>query len=430
MEPRFLAVFALALLAFGAVSRIAERSPVTPPMVFIALGLALGAGGLGWMELAVDASVVHGLAELTLILVLFTDASRIDFARLRRERSIPIRMLAIGLPLTIALGALVARFVFPEMPLVTALLLAAILAPTDAALGQAVVSSPLVPVRIRQSLNVESGLNDGIALPAVLVLAALAGGAAGEGEARDTADWARFALLQVTLGPAAGVAVGFFGGRVLERARARQWTNEAFDQIAAIGLALLAFAGAELIHGNGFIAAFTAGLTLGNTARGLCACLAEFGEAEGQLLTLLVFLVFGAVMVPAAWPHLDGAAWLYAGASLTLVRMVPVALSLLGAGLKPESHAFLGWFGPRGLASILFVLLVVEEGSVHDGPMLEAVVTLTVLVSAFAHGITAYPLARAYSARLAAQAAHDAAEHEAVPEMAVRLRHDAAGTQR
>ena len=180
-------------------------------------------------------------------------------------------------------------------------------------------------------------------------------------------------------------------------------------------------AGAELVHGNGFIAAFVAGLVVGNTARGICKSLYEFGEAEGQLLALLVFLVFGAVLVPQAWPYVDGRTWLYALLSLTLVRMLPVALALLGAGLRPVSFAFLGWFGPRGLASILFALLVV--GEMVEGRRLEAIVTWTVLLSMFLHGVTAYPLARLYGAYLAGRRPEAHAEHRLVSEHPVRHRH-------
>jgi NhaP-type Na+/H+ or K+/H+ antiporter len=191
-----------------------------------------------------------------------------------------------------------------------------------------------------------------------------------------------------------------------------------------LGLALLAFGAAELVGGTGFIAAFVAGLTLGNTARGVCTCLYEFGEAEGQLLTLLVFLVFGAAMLPEALPHATGAALLYALLSLTVVRMLPVALSLLGTGLRPASVAFLGWFGPRGLASILFILLVVEEGRLATGPFLMTVVTLTVLASTLLHGLTAYPLARRYG-EYSAALEETRAERAEAPELPVRIPHAA-----
>jgi NhaP-type Na+/H+ or K+/H+ antiporter len=421
MEPRLLAVVSVALLAFGVVSRRAERSFVSPPMVFVLLGLALGTSGLGWLELEEGGGVVHRLAEITLALVLFTDASRIDLSCLRRERSIPLRLLGIGLPLTIVLGAVVALPIFPGLGIWEALLLAAVLAPTDAALGQSVVSSPLLPVRIRQSLNVESGLNDGIVLPVVLLVASLAGARA---EGGDLTYWLRFTGAQLVLGPIVGLAVGYLGGRVIERATASGWINDAFERLTVLGLAGLAFAGAQAVGGNGFIAAFVAGLALGNTTHGICRCLYEFGEADGQLLTQLVFLIFGGVMVPEAISAWDGRALLYAVASLTVIRMLPAAMSLLGSGLRPASVAMLAWFGPRGLASILFALLVVEEGRLASGEMLGSVVVLTVLLSIFAHGISAYPLSRRYGARVAASRDSCEQEHLDVPEMPVRIRHD------
>lgn len=418
MNPAALITVAAVILLFGAISRRAERSVVTPPMFFIAAGCLVSAHGLGLLQVDVSGSVMHGLAELTLVVVLFTDASRIDLKCLLREGALPMRMLGIGLPLTMLAGTAAALMLIPQFSWVEAALLAAILAPTDAALGQAVVSNPLVPVRIRQTLNVESGLNDGIALPVVLVLASMAGATEGEGDARH---WVRFAVLAVTMGPAVGVAVGWAGGKWLERGVATGWVSAPFERLSSIGLALLAFSGAELVGGNGFIAAFVAGLTLGSVGRNVCETLYQFGETEGQLLTLLVFLIFGAVLVPKAIAHLSVSTVAYTLLSLTVVRMLPVMISLLGTGLRGPTVAFLGWFGPRGLASILFVLLVVEEGRLDSGPLLEAVVMTTVLASAMLHGATAYPLARRYG--LYATRYEPVEESAGAVEPRVRVRH-------
>ena len=417
MQPELLASFAVALLAFGVVSRRLERGFLTPPMVFVALGIAMGQ--LGWLGSA--SSLLHGLAELTLALVLFTDAARIDFAHLRHEASLPARLLGIGLPLTVAAGAAAAWVTAPELGIWGAVLLGAILAPTDAALGQAVVSETRVPVRVRQGLNVESGLNDGIVLPIVLVAASFAG-AAVEGGAADR--WLPFAAAQLTLGPLAGVAVGHLGGRAVTRAVRADWMSEPFQRLAVLGLAGLAFGFAELLGGNGFIGAFVAGLTLGRTARPICKRACEFGEAEGQLLTLVVFVIVGGIMVPAAVAHWDYRTWLYAGRSLTLVRMAPVALSLAGMGLRPATLAFIGWFGPRGLASILYVRIV-AGGGLGASDLVESTVTLTVLLSVFLHGATAYPLSRRYWELVAAARDRYGEEHRSVPELPVRIRHAA-----
>jgi NhaP-type Na+/H+ or K+/H+ antiporter len=428
VSPSLLATIALALLTFGAISRRAQRGILTAPMVFVVLGFGLGADGLGWLTRASAGSFLDGLAELTLAIVLFTDASRIDLTCLRREENLPLRLLGIGLPLAIGLGALVAQAIWPELPGLECALLAAILAPTDAALGQAVVSDTRVPVRIRQTLNVESGLNDGIVLPAVLVLASLAS-AIGEPSA-DVREWLRFAALQVTLGPLVGVGVGVLGGQLITRASRAGWIEESFQRLAGVALAVLAFALADLVHGNGFIAAFSAGLALGSSSQSICPRLHAFGEAEGQLLTLLVFLLFGAVLLPSGLREADAAVWGYAALSLTLIRMLPVAVALWGSGLRPVSFAFLGWFGPRGLASILFALIVSERFDVVHAEWIEAVVGVTVLLSVFAHGASAYPFASRYAQHVGARAQHMRAEHVPVTERPVRMPHRPAPTSR
>lgn len=388
MDSAAFIVIALFVLAAGLISARLERSVVTPPMLFVGFGLLIGPAGLGFVELDVESELLHTLAEATLILVLFTDASRIDLRALRQEYMLPARMLAIGLPLTIALGTAVAYWLLDGLGIWAAAALAAILAPTDAALGQAVVSSKKVPVRIRQALNVESGLNDGIALPFVMIFLSLA--AASEA-AQSASTWALYGLGQVTLGPLVGVAVGLGGGKLVERASRASWMNHSFQQISALALALLAFALAERVGGNGFIAAFAAGLTIGNACKAICECLYEFAEAEGQLLMLLAFLVFGAADVMPAFEQFTWPCIGYAVLSLTVIRMAPISLSLLGAGVKAPTHLFLGWFGPRGLASILYVLLMLERVNVPGRDVMFTVVILAVVLSVFAHGLTAVP---------------------------------------
>lgn len=411
MDGTALLTIALLVLGFGLVSRRLDGSVITPPMVFVAAGLAAGPHALGLIEVADAEHQLHRLAELTLILVLFADASRIDLRALRREVGLPVRLLLVGLPLTIVVGALVGKLMFPSLGWLEAGVLGAVLAPTDAALGQAVVASPAVPLRIRQALNVESGLNDGVALPVVMVLAALA--SIGSGAGRTPTEWATFAALQVTVGPLAGVAVGFFGARAISAARRRAWMTPTFIRLSGLALALLAYAGSEALGGNGFIAAFVAGMTLGHVAPDHGAGLHDFLEAEGQLLILLVFLLLGAAL---AWPAVaasGGAAIGYALLSLTAVRMLPVALSLVGAGLRWPTIGFLGWFGPRGLASALFAILIITDSALPHGELIFHVTLLTVLLSVGAHGLTAAPFARWYGG-LSDDAARCPAEHEAV----------------
>lgn len=397
MDATTLVLIAIAIVGYGIVSRRAQGWPVTPPMVFVAFGLLVSPAGLGLVQLGLGHSFVEALAELTLIVILFTDASRIDLKLLLREHDLPQRLLLIGMPLTAALGLAAALLLFPQLGLWSALVLAIMLTPTDAALGQSVVSSPHVPVRIRQTLNVESGLNDGIALPGLLIAASLSGVS---GQQESLAYWFRFAALQVTIGPLVGIAVGYVGGKLIERAANSGWMNRTFQQLSALGIAVLAYGAAILLSGNGFIAAFCCGLVIGNACKSICECLTEFGETEGQLLTLLIFMVFGAVLLPPALQSADWRILVYAGLSLTVVRMLPVALSLIGSRLKWPTVAFLGWFGPRGIASILFGLLVMEETHITNSATVMPALAMTVLLSVYLHGLTAYPASRAYGRRI------------------------------
>ncbi len=413
MKP--LVLVSILILVFGAVSERLKRSPLTPPMVFVAVGLAAGAGLLGSFGEYDGFELTRVLAELTLILVLFTDASRILVKDLRQSYHLPLRLLAIGMPLSVALGAALSLVSFPQLSLGAALVLAAILVPTDAALGQSVVSSPSVPARIRQALNVESGLNDGLALPFVVVFAAIAT------MADDSpTSLVGFALAQVTLGPLAGAAVGYLGGRAVTHSVERKWMDHSFEQLSALALAFLSFLVAEMIGGNGFIAAFVSGMTLGNTAPRIGPVLQEFAETEGQLLSLVTFLCVGAHL---AWPMLGEptvAMWLYAIASLTVVRMLPVAISLIGTKLRPMSFVFLGWFGPRGLASVLFAFLVLEQDVPGHETILQVVV-LTVILSVFAHGATAWPSSKVYARKCDAERARAPEEWVEVPELSPRI---------
>ncbi len=415
MDLGSLAIITGGLLLFSLVSGRLQGTIFTAPLVFIVFGYAVGDGGFKLAQIDVGHSAIHFVAELTLILVLFADAARIDLDRVRRDHNLPVRMLLIGLPLSIAAGTLIALQLFPAFSIWEAALLAALLAPTDAALGQAVVSDSAVPVRIRQAINVESGLNDGIALPAVLLLAALAG--AGHGET-DAADWIRFGVLQVTLGPLAGVAVGYVGARLLDVAAERGWANTSFQGIGILALAMFAYAVAEMIGGNGFIAAFVGGMVFGNSIRHPCTFLFEFMETEGQLLVLITFLVFGAVLLPESLAQIKLSYLLYAVLSLSVIRMIPIALALVGASLRLPSQLFLGWFGPRGLASILFVLLILEESEMPHRDELLAITVVTVGLSALLHGVSAAPLARLYGSQAARMG--ECEENQPVPEIPLR----------
>lgn len=397
MEELF--ILAVAVFGFAMVSERLAMSPITAPMVFTTVGLAVGPAGFDWFDLEIGSEAVTLLVEATLVLVLFTDAVRIDLRVLRQESWLPSRLLGIGLPLTIVAGTGVALVVLGDLTVGEAALVAAVLAPTDAALGQAVVSDRRLPVRLRQGLNVESGLNDGIALPVVTVLIAVVGA---EIDDDRTGGWGRFALEQVGYGVASGIVIGAAGALVLRRAAEAGAIEGVFRQLATIAVAVGAYAGASLLDGNGFMAAFVAGLAFGHLAGPECSDVQDFTQDEGELLTVITFGVFGAAL---AGPLLDDITWqmgLYAVLSLTVVRMVPVLMAMIGTGTILETRLFAGWFGPRGLASILFALLVAEE---LEGPGVDTVVTTvvaTVLLSVYAHGATASPWATRLAGRLAA----------------------------
>lgn len=368
-------------------------------MIFTALGLLLGQIGLELVPMEIGHEVIHLIAEITLILVLFADASRVRLQSLFTHSAIPIRMLLIGMPLTILLGTLVARWVSPEAPWAVAFLVAAILTPTDAALGQSVVSSPHVPKRIGQSVNVESGLNDGLALPVVLIAAILAAGASGMTGEHVPENLVSFTLMQVILGPIAGIVIGFVAARLLDFSVDRDWATPVSQGLYFLSVAVFAYFGAEAVGGNGFIAAFIAGLVFGNVLRAPAMFIHEFMEGEGQLLTLLTFLIFGAVLAPLGLEHANIKTVALAIAFLTFVRMIPMWLALTGAGLSAYEKFFLGWFGPRGLASILFALLVLERFHIPGADELAACVVLTVLLSIVLHGVTAAPFSNVFKSR-------------------------------
>ena len=389
--PTILIVLA-AVATYALLSRRIESTLITLPMIFTGLGLALGGLGLDLVPMEVGNEVIHAIAEITLILVLFSDASGVKRETLSGNVAIPMRMLLVGMPLTILLGTLVARWVSPDQPWALALLVAAILTPTDAALGQSVVTSPNVPKRISQSINIESGLNDGLALPVVLVAAIFAAQATGFEGGRAPDNMTLFAFFQITLGPLAGAVVGYGAAKLLDLAVDRNAATTVAQGLYFLSIAFLAYFGAELIGGNGFIAAFVGGLVFGNTLRAPSMFIHDFMEGEGQLLTLATFLVFGAVLAPIGLEHANWKTVTLALLFLTVVRIVPIWLSLAGLKASNYEKIFLGWFGPRGLASILFALLVLERFPIPGAEELVACVVLTVLLSIVLHGVTATPL--------------------------------------
>jgi NhaP-type Na+/H+ or K+/H+ antiporter len=411
-----LAVLAAVVFAFGLVSRRLEGSILTAPMVFVIVGAILGPAGLSLVKFELDGHAVLLLGEIALALVLFTDAANTNLSSLRQNEGLPLRLLSIGMPLTIALGAAAAVLLLADLTVWEAAIVGTVLAPTDAALGQAVVSNPRIPVRVRQALNVEAGLNDGLSVPFLALFLTLA---VAEGELQPASYWMLFALEQIGLGVLVGIGVGLVGGWLVSLASKRRWMADSFQRLALLALALISWALADLMGGNGFIAAFVGGLAVGPTVERVGGYLIRLTEAEGQLLNLSVFFIFGVLVIGLIGP-LSWEVALYALLSLTLIRMLPVALSLLRTHLRGVSVLFMGWFGPRGLASIVLGLIVVAEAPLLTGrEEIEQVVALTVLFSVLLHGVTAAPLSAAY-ARLVEGMAADAPEKQAAAEVPTR----------
>ncbi|MBW2281829.1 MAG: cation:proton antiporter [Deltaproteobacteria bacterium] len=393
----YLTLATLAIFAFAystTVGRL-ERTPVNGAVVFVAFGLLAGPLGLGLLDLDVSGEGVRTIAELTLALVLFTDASSADLAVLRQTVRLPQRLLLLGLPLTIGLGFVAGTWLFPGLGMLEVAVLATMLAPTDAALGKAVVTNPKVPAKIREALNVESGLNDGICVPILFTFLALASQAA---EQSTGALALRLVAEEIGIGLVVGVGLSVAAAATLRATARRGWLVDVWLGIPVVALAFACFGLAQFAGGSGFIACFAGGLTFGAMVRKHKQALLEGAEGTGEAFALVTWVVFGAVVVSQPPGAFDWRVLVYAILSLTVVRMLPVFVTVLGLGLRTDAKLFLGWFGPRGLASIVFLVIVFHE-KLPGHETLAATTVATVVLSIVAHGLTANPLAAAFAAR-------------------------------
>ena len=390
------ALVAAVFVVYAVAARRLDRLSITAPIVLVVAGTVLGAGYLDVLPANLSTESVRLLTELTLALILFADASTVQLRQAESDVGLPLRLLGIGLPLTIALGAVAARIVVPSISWREAALIAAILAPTDAALGIAVVTNPTVPLRIRRALNIESGLNDGIATPFVTVFLAIV--VAGAAQDR----WGIDAVAELARGAALGIGIGYLGGRLVRWAKSAEWSTPLSDQLVVLSLAFLGYGAAVNYSGNGFVAAFVAGLVFGAATRGELREATEFTDTVGLFSSFVVWVIFGAAFVgPVLRGGVHARTIIYAVVSLTVVRMVPVAISLIGARLRADTIGFIGWFGPRGLASVVFTLIAVDALSGQPfGPELAEITTWTILLSVIAHGLSSGPLAALYGRRL------------------------------
>ena len=407
-----LASIAGALLLVAGGSRRLTGTSFTPAMAFVLIGLLIGPLVIGDVTVAPASGTVRTLAEATLAVVLFADASRIKPRLLRREYTVPLRLLGIGLPLTIVAGALLAIALFPHLNTAEAVVLAVLLAPTDAALGEAVVTEPRLPSRIRQGLNVESGLNDGICVPLLLIALAAADI---EGSVTTSSHAITIVAEEIGYGILGGAAAGLAAAAVVAVAHRRGLITGPWLQVIPIAGAALAYGIADALHGSGFIAAFLAGGVFGALVPRESEEASRLNEELGDLLGGVTFLIFGAVLLGTALKHVTWQAALYALLSLTIIRMLPVAIAMFGSGARRQTVGFLGWFGPRGLASIVFAVITIQEAHLAGSNTILLVTYLTVGLSVAAHGITAAPLARRYARWYERHPSHRRPPMESVP---------------
>jgi len=400
-EHIIILTIALLVLLYGYISKVLTAINISGPIFYTGLGLLISPLGLDISQVDINAEFVTIIVEIALVLILFSDAALLDLKLLRQSWQLPTRLLIVGLPITIIVGTLTAQLIFPNEPAIYMLLLALLLTPTDAALGKAVVSDPKVPKKIRSTINVESGLNDGIIFPLVITVLAMITSGLTEADASNS-HWFRYVLQQVGFGALLGIGVGYIGAKLSMLSVKRGWMVDSYQNLIPIALAILSFYLAEVFHGNGFIAAFFAGLLAGNTSIQTREHIENFAESEGELLVLISFFLFGLAFVPQVIHYVTIDVCLYAFLSLTILRMLPVMLSLLGAKLDGNkldfsTITFIAWFGPRGVASILYVLIVAHEvGEVSGFETVYATVMVTVLLSITVHGISAQPFANWY----------------------------------
>ena len=411
-----LIIFTMALFVYSLVSHRIEGSIFTAPMIFVGIGMLVSPEGFDFLSFGANNELILAFAEIALVLILFSDAARIDIRTLKGNRNIPSRLLGIGLPLTIFFGAVIAILMFTDIYLAEAALIGAILAPTDAGLGQVIVNSPKVPARVRQALNVESGLNDGGAIPFFALFLVLA---EAEEATIPASQWVAFAFQQIGWGIVVGLVVGLAGGYFVNKSIEKGLMRGRSQWIGFLALAVVSYVAATAVGGSGFIAAFVGGFATTLSGRGVGKSMIEFTSTGGEIFSLIVFFIFG-VIAASFIPGITAVVILYAVLSLTLIRMLPVALSLIKTGFHRDSVLFIGWFGPRGLASIVLLLMTLNEAPGIPGlQTIAVVVSTTVLFSVFAHGISANPSITWYARKMVSLPA-DAPEHLEVVESPTR----------
>ncbi|MEV8267329.1 cation:proton antiporter [Microbacterium sp. NPDC076911] len=414
------------IIVWSAVSSPLDRRGITSALFFVVVGFLVALLLPHVLDIRLEALAAERIAEVGLALLLFSDATRLNLRALRSQLSWPTRLLLIGLPLSILVGFGIGLVVFPGIAVASAFLLATMLAPTDAALGQKVISDTSVPPRVRQALDVESGLNDGLGVPFFLVALAIANAELETGFT--TAVFTNMAL-QIGWGVAAGLAAGMFGGLLFRLGDRQGWIAADWRQILALVSALLSYAIAFQLGGSVFIAAFVGGITFGYTVGPVRSVVSMLAEQAGDLLAAITWIAFGAFALSLAIPHITWQVVVYAILSLTVVRMLPVAIALAGRGARMQTVAFIGWFGPRGLASLVFALLALERG-IPEAEVVLTTVVVTVALSILLHGLSSVPLVAAYHRWYSAHSSRTPDAAEAVSTIVPRRRREIPGAAR
>jgi NhaP-type Na+/H+ or K+/H+ antiporter len=412
MESFELLSILIGILLVAAVSKRIRNTVITFPMLYMFLGLFVGLAFSEQVELSHEDPVVHTIAELTLMIVLAVGASRIKLSSFSRDHNLPVRLLLIGLPLTIVMGTLLGAVMFKGMDFWAVAILAVILTPADGDLAVSVFENLKVPVRIRQALNIEGGVDDGFAMPFLLLFISLA---LSMSYVHPWGSFVLFAATHILSGVLAGLVMGYLGARYIDWGYRSGWMSSKFQKIGWLALVLLTFGFAEVLEGNGFIATFVFGLISGSImSKSEIDTLDEFAEAENTLLMFVTYMLFGMVMLAPMLKHITPPMIIYALLSLTIVRILPVAISMIGTKLQPITVLFMGWFGPRGIAAILYIFIVLDTEEIAGGEMIFYLAVVTIFFSVIAHGISAAPLAERYGATISDLIQKSSAPAEAV----------------
>ena len=396
MDTDTVFVLTILVLCYAVVSGLVKKWYTAPALIFVLFGIVLGPFGLNFIEGGTDTTSFTVTAQLALTVILFNQAAELDLGAAFRRGDITFRLLVIGIPLALLLGTAAALLVLPVMPLWEAVCLAAIVAPTEVALIDALLEDDRIPERIRHALSTESGFYDGFALAAMLAALALAS----DQTKPDFARWGLFLIRTELVSLVVGAAIGALGGWIVARSRRRGWMSDTWAQLATLAIALVCFAAGERSHGSGFVAAFAGGLMFAFVARRVAIRPdTQVSDAAGQLLEFMVFAMFGGYAVIVGWRDADWRVVVFAILALFVVRLIAVHVALIRSGIAMHERTFIGWFGPRGIGTLVLGVLMIGRGEIEQAHLITQVVAVTVTLSLVVHSATAWAGIRWLAAR-------------------------------